>query len=95
MRYSDGNAATLGDIVRVPIPTGTARARIVMLGDTYEHLDIDPAFLSWVERDRILEPQAVVLEWLGENPFAHNDPRFAPVGNYFFSPLDEHVSRDA
>jgi hypothetical protein len=81
--------------VRVPVPTGTARARIVMLGDTYEHLEIDPAFLSWVERDRILEPHSVVLEWLGENPFAHNDPRFAPVGNYLFSPLDEHVSREA
>jgi hypothetical protein len=95
MRYRDGTAASLGDIVRVPVPTGTARARIVMLGDTYEHLDIDPEFVSRVKSDHMLEPDSVVVEWLGDNPFAHNDPRFAPVGNYLFSPLDEHVSREA
>jgi hypothetical protein len=36
-----------------------------------------------------------VVEWIGANPLAHDDPRYAPVGNYMFSPLDEWVTRDA
>ena len=35
------------------------------------------------------------VEWLEANPFGHNDPRYAPVGNYLFSPLDEDVERAA
>jgi hypothetical protein len=91
MRYHDGTTVTLGDIVRVPVPDGTAEARVVMLGDTYEHLDIDKQFLSWVKAERVLEKSSIVIEWLGPNPFAHNDPRYAPVGNYMFSLLDEDV----
>jgi hypothetical protein len=62
-----------------------------MLGDTYEHLGIDQQFLSWVQRDKILAASAVVIEWLRNNPFAHENPEHAPVGNYMFSPVDEHV----
>jgi hypothetical protein len=95
MQYRDGSQVKLGDIVRVPVPTGTARARVVMLGDTYEHLDLEANFLRWVKAERKLEPGSVVVEWLESNPFAHNDPRYAPVGNYMFSPIDEHVWLDA
>lgn len=95
MQYHDGSAVTLGDVVRVPVPAGTARARVVMLGETYEHLDIDPSFLAWVKRDRALRPSAIVVEWIEDNPYAHNDPNYAPVGKYMFSPLDEWVIRDA
>jgi len=95
MNYHDGSPAQLGDIVRVPVPAGTAKGRIVMLGATYEHLDIDPAFLSWVKSDKVLNPNSIVIEWLDTNPFAHNDPQYAPVGNFMFSPLDESVERDA
>jgi len=91
MKYHDGTTVRLGDIVRVPVPTGTAEARVVMLGENYEHLDIDPQFLTWVKRDKVLEASGVVLEWLGANPFAHDNPDYAPVGNYMFSPVDEHV----
>jgi hypothetical protein len=84
--YHDGSIISLGDIVTIPIPSGTAKARVVMLGDTYEHLDIDRKFVEWVERDRVLEASSVVIEWLGANPFAHEDPRYAPVGNYMSSP---------
>jgi len=91
MKYHDGSMVSLGDIVDAPVPDGTARARIVMLGETYEHLDIDAQFLDWVKRDKVLEPADVVIEWLDENPFAHDDPRRAPVGNYMFSPLDAHL----
>lgn len=95
MKYSDGSDIVLGDIVRVPIPGGTATARVVMLGDTYQHLDIDRRFVEWVTQERILETSSVVIEWLGKNPFAHNNPAYAPVGNYMFSPADEHLQRDA
>jgi len=95
MKYRDGTAVTLGDVVSVPSPGGTAEARVVMLGDTYEHLDIDPQFLSWVKQERILRESAIVIEWLGTNPFAHQDPAFAPVGNYMFTQLDEFIARVA
>jgi hypothetical protein len=72
----------------------TRRARIVMIGDTYEHLDIDPGFVSWVKSDKVLRPDFVVVEWLDANPFAHNDPRYAPVGNFHFTPLDDCVERN-
>ena len=91
MQYYDGSPVRLGDLVDVPVPTGTARARVVMLGDTYEHLDVEAGFLSWVNAERILRQTAVVIEWLGENPFAHDDPQYAPVGNYMFTDVDEHV----
>ena len=91
MRYHDGSLVVLGDIVEVPVPSGTERARVVMLGDTYEHLDIDPNFLSWVTAERVLRAGAVVIEWLEQNPFAHDEPKYAPVGNYMFTDVDEHV----
>ena len=95
MRYYDESPVALGDVVNLPIPGGSAKARIVMLGETYEHLDIDALFLAWVEKERVLDPSSVVVEWLEANPFAHNDANYAPVGNYMFSPLDEDVTREA
>lgn len=62
-----------------------------MLGQDYSHLSIDPKFLDWVKRDKVLEPEGIVTEWVEENPFEHNDPKYAPVGNYMFNPLDEFV----
>jgi hypothetical protein len=91
MRYHNGSQVALGDLVEVPIPSGTGRARVVMLGDTYEHSDVEPGFLSWVKSERVLREDSVVIEWVGENPFAHNDPKYAPVGNYMFTALDEDV----
>lgn len=95
MRYHDGFPVALGDVVVVPVPSGTARARVVMLGDTYEHLDLEQGFLSWVKADRVLRPGAIVIEWLGQNPFAQDDPQYAPVGNYMFTDVDEFVVRAA
>jgi hypothetical protein len=96
MRYHDGTPIALGDIVSVLVgPDKYEKARVVMLGDTYEHLDIDDRFVSWVKEERNLEETSVVVEWLGANPFAHDDPRYAPVGNYMFSPADEWLRRDA
>lgn len=91
MRYHGGTEVQLGDTVSVPVPEGQALARVVMLGATYVHLDIDARFVEWVNEEKLLNPDAVVVEWLGDNPFAHDDPNYAPVGNYMFSPLDEWV----
>ena len=93
MRYHDGLTIMLGDIVSVPMPEGKENARVVMLGDTYEHLDIDKQFLSWVNKEKILERTSIVIEWLGNNPLAHDDPQYAPVGNYMFTSVDECVEK--
>jgi len=95
MRHFDGSTVTLGDVVNVPVPSGYAKARVVMIGDTYEHLDIDSSFLDWVKRERKLDSTSIVVEWIGKNPLAHNDPKYAPVGKYLFSPVDQWVTRDA
>ena len=93
MKYVDGMVIRLGDVVSVPIPAGTASARVVMLGDTYEHLDIDAGFLQWVKSSKALASTSVVIEWLGANPFVHDDPKYTPVGDYMFSPVDQHLVR--
>lgn len=79
----------------MPVPQGQAMARIVMLGDTREHLPLDPQFLEWVLATEVLAPTSVVVEWIEENPFAHDDPAFAPVGNYMFTAMDEFVELQA
>jgi hypothetical protein len=95
MVYVDGSPVVLGDVVSLPVPGGTETARVVMLGDTYEHLDIDPQFVRWVTAEKKLEPSHIVVEWLERNPFAHNNPAYSPVGNYMFSPVDKWVTRVA
>jgi hypothetical protein len=93
MKYSDGSILSLGDI-GVPVPSGEARTRVVMLGEDYSHAeDIASDFLDRVTKEKILEPTSIVVEWIDANPFAHNDPRYAPVGNYMFCPLDQFVKR--
>jgi len=58
-------------------------------------LRLDAQFVSWVKAEKKLESSSVVVEWLESNPFAHNDPKYAPVGNYLFSPIDQWVKRIA
>lgn len=91
MQYHDGSPANIGDIVVVRLNEAVEKARIVMLGDTREHLDLDQEFLEWVNREGILGSSQVIIEWIGRNPLAHNDPNFAPVGNYLFTGLDSCV----
>lgn len=95
MRYSDGSPVKLGDIVTILLADGSAKARVVMLGDTREHLSVDEGFIEWVESEKLLDASQVVVEWIDSNPFAHDDPRYAPVGNYMFTGLDCCVTRDA
>lgn len=94
MHYDDGSPIKLGDLVCVFVSDCWLRARVVMLGDTLEHsLDEDPVYVAWVQAERLLEPTSIVIEWVDANPFAHNDPAFAPVGNYMITPVGEHCIR--
>jgi hypothetical protein len=91
MKYHDGQEIQLGDIVNLPTPDGESRARVVMLGDTQEHLDLDAGFLDWVMRESILPATSIFVEWIGPNPFSHANPQLEPVGNYMSSTVDEDI----
>jgi hypothetical protein len=91
MKYSSGIKIKLGDLVTVNIPEGDVAAKVVMLGETYEHLPLEESFLKWVLKDKVLQKTAVVVEWLNHNPFEHNNPATAPVGNYMFTGIDSGV----
>ena len=91
MRYQCGSEVSLGDIVSVPVPQGYATARVVMLGDTGEHLEIDPDFIRWVLAEGILANKSIFVEWIGVNPFAHSDPGHASAGSYMSTVVDVHV----
>ena len=87
MLYEDGSPVGLGDIIEIDMPGGTEVARVVMLGDTLAHLDIDAEFREWVVREKILGADQVVVEWANANPLAHNDPSYAPAGDYMTTGL--------
>lgn len=91
MEYRDGTEILLGDIVEISMPNGLETARVVMLGETYEHLCLEQSFNDWVHEDRILSPESIVIEWVGHNPLEHNDPKYAPVGNYMFTGIHEDI----
>ncbi|MBX7210380.1 MAG: hypothetical protein K1X78_18860 [Verrucomicrobiaceae bacterium] len=91
MQHHDGSPAKLGDIVVVRLHEAVERARIVMLGDTREHLGLDQRFLDWVNREGLLGSSQVIVEWIGRNPLAHDNPSLAPAGNYLFTGLDSCV----
>ncbi len=91
MKYTSGENVELGDIVKVSTPEGYSSARVIMLGETYEHLDIEKGFEEWVKKEHILADGSIFVEWLNNNPFEHNKPQYAPVGNYMSTCLDDGV----
>jgi hypothetical protein len=90
MQYTDGSLVKLGDTVTIRLADGDAKARVIMLGDTREHLGMDDDFI-----EKLLDSSQVVVEWIGRNPFAHDDPQYAPVGNYMITGLDCCIKHDA
>lgn len=62
-----------------------------MLGQTYEHAEVEGSFLEWVLSRNVLGADAVVIEWVSKNLFVHDDSNFAPVGRHVFSQLGESV----
>jgi hypothetical protein len=93
MKYADETTALLGDIVIVQTEKGNYEGRIVMLGENHTHLALDADFIEWVIADNVLDSDSVAIQWTGENPYAHNDPRYAPVGDILFTTLGETVSK--
>lgn len=91
MTRIDVSKLSLTDIVSVAVPKGTAKARVVMLGDAYEHLDIDSSFAAL---SLGLSPKGVSTKnqwWLNGSGQTHwrEDPRYAPAVNYVLTPVDE------
>ena len=93
MRYHDGSLVKLGDVVAIRLADGDSKARVVMLGETRQHIITDGHFLEWVETEKLLDRSQVIVEWIERNPYAHDNPQYAPVGNYLFTGLDCCVTR--
>ena len=59
-----------------------ALARVVAIGTDLVTAGIDSAFYSWAKEESIIDANTVVIEWIDDNPLSHNDPQYAPVGDY-------------
>lgn len=91
MNYTDGKEVQLGDLVEIDMPKGLELARVVMLGENYQHLELEQSFKEWVLKEQILETNSIVIEWVGKNPLEHNNPEYAPVGNYMFTGISADI----
>ncbi|MCG8095129.1 MAG: hypothetical protein JAZ17_16175 [Candidatus Thiodiazotropha endolucinida] len=91
MKYTDGKEVQLGDLIEIDMPECLELARVVMLGENYEHLELDQSFKEWVLKEQILETNSIVIEWVGKNPLEHNNPEYAPVGNYMFTGISTDI----
>lgn len=80
----------LGDVLMVEYgPHEKSLARIVAIGLGKPDRNIDYRFYEWAKAQGIIAEASVIVEWLGENPLEHNDPKYAPVGRYMtLSSLD-------
>jgi len=73
----------LGDEIMVGCgPNLDSLARVVAVGTDLVIDEIDMGFCSWAKSEGIINKESVVIEWLESNPLEHNDPKYAPVGNY-------------
>ncbi len=83
MKYECGTEVMLYDVITVGYgPDQESMARVVAIGADLAIDEIDQAFYSWAKREGIINEETVVIEWLGVNPLGHDDPNYAPVGNY-------------
>jgi len=83
MKYHCGTEVMLGDEIMVGHgPQNESLARVVAIGTDQAIQGIDRHFYSWAKGERIIDKDTVVVEWIGANPLAHDDPKYAPVGNY-------------
>jgi len=83
MKYECGTEVMLGDEIMVEYgPENESLARVVAIGLDLVINEIDQSFYSWAKNESIINKDTVVIEWVGANPLSHNDPNYAPVGNY-------------
>lgn len=73
----------LGDEIMAEYgPNQQALARVVAIGTDQAVEAIDQQFYKSARDEGMIDRVSVVIEWMNENPLAHNDPNYAPVGNY-------------
>ncbi|MCP4350160.1 MAG: hypothetical protein GY795_32185 [Desulfobacterales bacterium] len=83
MKYKCGTDVMLGDEIMVEYsPYKESLARVVAIGPDLVIDEIDQEFYSWAKSESVIDKDTVVVEWIGTNPLSHNDPNYAPVGNY-------------
>lgn len=63
-------------------PEQESLARVVAIGLNLSVESIDRKFYDWAKEEGIISAESVVVEWRDENPMAHNDPNYSPIGNY-------------
>ena len=63
MKYESGEKVLLGDMVRFDSgPDQYTSAKVVMIGEDYSCLEIDPEFLNWIVSAKPLKGSEVVVE---------------------------------
>ena len=83
MKYECGTNVMLGDEIMVSYgPDQESLARVVAIGTESVIDEIDQGFYAWAKSESIIDKNTVTIEWVGANPSPHNDPNYAPVGNY-------------
>jgi hypothetical protein len=83
MKYRCGTDVMLDDEIMVAYgPNQESLARVVAIGLDSVIDDIDQVYYSWAKNENIINKDSVVVEWIGKNPLSHNNPEYAPVGNY-------------
>jgi hypothetical protein len=83
MKYECGTIVMLGDEIMVQYGPGQeSLARVVAIGTDSVIDEIDQGFYSWAKSESIIDKNTVTIEWVDVNPLSHNDPNYAPVGNY-------------
>jgi hypothetical protein len=83
MKYRCGTEVLIGDEIEVAYgPNQEALARVMAIGLTLASDEIDKSFYCWAKGEGVLSARSVVIEWIRENPLAHDDPQYASVANY-------------
>lgn len=81
MDYNSGDIVRLGDLVEVELPDGQHQARVVMIGETGEHVSIAKDTVAWMTASGHVGKGRILIEWVTGNPLEHGDQNFAPVSN--------------
>jgi hypothetical protein len=83
MKYSCGNNVLLGDYITVQIgPEKYHEVQIIAIGMKLKTIDINDDEWEWMITENIINENSVIVQFVGENPLAHDDPNYAPVSNH-------------
>jgi hypothetical protein len=83
MKYNCGAEVMLGDEILVQHGSGQeSLARVVAIGQDLVVDDIDDSYYTWAKKEGLIDQGTVVVDWVQTNPLSHDEPNFAPVGDY-------------